>query len=55
MVIGRKRAADHRADWQTVDKAIDRALEAVPETNPDAAKCKQALAELLTIMDQMQA
>ena len=43
------------ADWHTVDKAIDRALEAVRETNPDAAKCRKALAELLSIMDQMKA
>ncbi|MGF6308280.1 hypothetical protein ABIB82_003615 [Bradyrhizobium sp. i1.8.4] len=43
------------ADWHTVDKAIDRALEAVREANPDPAKCKKVLAELLSIMDSMKA
>jgi hypothetical protein len=41
------------ADWHTVDKAIDRALEAVRAGKPDATHCKQTLGELLSIMDSM--
>lgn len=44
------RAAD---DWHVLDKAIDRALKALRETQPTPATCRQALADLLQAMDKL--
>jgi hypothetical protein len=41
----------HRPDWHVVDKAIDRALEALRADHLTAAECKQTLSELLKRMD----
>ncbi|MDB5609611.1 MAG: hypothetical protein JWP25_6511 [Bradyrhizobium sp.] len=39
------------ADWRTLDNAVDRALEALRAATPDPAKCKQTIADLLSVMD----
>ena len=45
------RAAD---DWHMLDKALDRALEALRANAPNQADCKKAMSDLLNTFDSLQ-
>lgn len=41
------------ADWHTVDKAIDKVLQALRTSPANAADCKKSLIDVLKVIDQM--
>lgn len=42
------------SDWHVLDKAIDRALDALRDSNPQQATCKAAMTDLLQAFDSLQ-
>ncbi|CDF83774.1 hypothetical protein ACA097_00670 [Pseudomonas sp. QL9] len=42
------------SDWHVLDKAIDRALDALRDSSPQQANCKAAMSDLLQAFDSLQ-